>query len=486
MKLFRLALLFVLAGISVYSQNVTVSPVEFNSSDDDFASCPSQNGNKIFFTSGRSGSKQKIFTVERTATGWAAPEKLGSEVNAGSQNGSVAVTPDGQYIIFAAIDHSAGSEGRTDLYSARKVRGEWTDVQNLGPAINSPYWDSQPSLSSDGMTLFFTSDRPGGQGGTDIYYSRKTREGWTKAVNAGSAINSSSDDISPVIGPDNKTFYFASNRSGGQGGFDIYVAQFANGNFGNVKAAAAPINSEYDEVFYYSLPNSNVAYFSSDRPGGNGGLDVYTAIPNPYQSEAVVLVGGKVKDSKTGEALGANIIITDLKTKKKVAELRSDDETGQYYVVLVPGRTYSITASKKGYIFFSEKYEVPESEKGHEITKDIVLSKSDTRLLLNFDFDKSTLKDESFPELDNVIEYLNENPTARVRFEGHTDDVGDDNYNLKLSKDRAAAVKAYLVNAGISESRIETEGYGETRPLIKETTDAARAMNRRVEMKIIE
>lgn len=469
---------------SLFAQKIEITPVEFNSSTDDFAPAITQNGRKIYYTSDRTKNRQKVYVVEKTSSGWSMPTEIEGDVNDGRENGSVTLTPDGQYMIFAAYKHSISSEGRTDLYSARKVKGKWTDVQNLGPAVNSPYWDTQPSISSDGNTLFFVSDRPGGQGGTDIWISQRTREGWTKPVNAGSAINSSHDEISPIIAPDSKTFTFASDRPGGQGGFDIYFAKYNQGSFGSVKNAGEPINSKADECFYVPLQNTNVALLSSSRSGGAGALDVYTVVPNPFPSDAVVFVNGTVYDADTKESLGANIYVTDLKTGKRVATFNSDDQNGTYYIVLQPGRTYSITAQKPGYLFYSERFEIPAEEKGRETVKDIAISKTDTRLLIFFDYDKTALKEESNPELERIVEFLRDNPNVNISLEGHTDDVGPDSYNDKLSLDRANAVRDYLVQAGIDGDRIKTKGYGKRKPLIKEKTDEARASNRRVELKI--
>jgi len=477
-------------GASIYAQTkkIDIMPVGFNSSKDDFSHALTQNSRFVYFTSARNSHQKKAFVVERTSTGWTTPAELNKELNDGNEVGAVTLTPDGQYMIFAAYDHSKGGLGRTDLFSAEKKYGVWQNIQNLGPNVNSPYWDSQPTLSSDGNTLFFASDRPGGYGETDIYMCTRTREGWTQATNLGPVINSAYDDMSPVIASDNKTLTFASNRPGGLGGFDIYVAKFRLNSFTQPKNAGEPINSASDEFFYVVKPNSDIAYFSSDRPGGEGALDIYMAVPNPYASDAVVLVQGLVKDKTNDSLLGSNITVTDLRSGKKVADLRSDDVSGAYYAVLQPGQTYSITATKPGYVFYSERYEVPPGEKGHEENKDIYLTPlagGTTRLLIYFDFDQSVLKDESIPELERTIEFLRENPNVKISLEGHTDDQGADDYNDKLSKQRADAAKTYLVNAGIEESRIKTMGYGKRRPLVKGTSDEARATNRRVELKII-
>ncbi|MBS1538595.1 MAG: PD40 domain-containing protein [Bacteroidetes bacterium] len=468
---------------SAVAQKVEISLVEFNSSFDDFSSAMSQNGRLMYITSSRNDDKQKIYVVERSSSGWKTPEELSGDVNDAKQAGAVTLTPDGQFMIFSAFKHSVDGKGRTDLYSAQKINGKWGDIQNLA-LLNSSEFDAQPSLSSDGQTLYFVSDRDGGKGGTDIYISKKSINGWSAPMNA-TQLNTEADEMSPVIASDNTTLYYASNRAGGEGGFDIYTAKRSGDNFSSSINMRSPINTAADEYFYTSIANSTTAFFS--RTNANGDLDVMMAVPNPFPSEPVLLVQGVVSDASTKTPLGSSITITDLKTGKKVADLRSDDATGEYFATLTAGRIYSITASKPGYVFYSERFEVPPSYKGSTITKDIPLfplANGSTRLLVFFDYDKSNLQDESIPELERVLEFMKENPAIKVSFEGHTDDVGSDDYNDKLSDKRATAVKEYLTKAGIDGSRIKTKGFGKRKPLIKSTTDEARAQNRRVEMKI--
>jgi outer membrane protein OmpA-like peptidoglycan-associated protein len=488
MKIIKYLVLILAVISSSFSQKVEVIPVDFNSSSDDFNSNITQNGRVIYFTSDKKSGKQKVYITEKTNKGWTSPSTAKGTINDGDQNGAVALTSDGQYMLFAAFEHEAGGYGRTDIYSAEKIDGEWSNVKNLGPNINSADWDSQPMISNDGNILFFVSDRSGGFGATDIYMSVKSNGEWGKAINLGKSINTENDEMTPVIGVDNINFTFSSNRPGGEGEFDIYVSKFKSNSFSAPKNAGTPINSEGDEFYFYSMPNTDEAYFSSSRSGGAGKLDIYKAVPNPYESESVYLLNGIVKDAKTQKPLGANIVITDLKTGKKVADLRSDDESGEYYVVLQQDRTYSITAEKDDYLFFSERYEVPKSAKGTESTKDIELSPISggyTRLLIFFDFDKATLKDESIPELDRVVSFLKKNSKINVSIEGHTDDVGNADYNDKLSENRAATVKNYLTSNGIESKRINTIGFGFKKPVKTEKTEEARAANRRVEMKIL-
>ncbi len=483
-KILTIAIVAILVNFDLLNAQIEIKSLDINSSSDDFAPALVNNNRKMYITSDKKG-KQQVYEVRRESNGELSIYGLcKGDLNNATQTGSVTLTPDGNYMIFAAYEHDAKGEGRTDLYSARKEKGKWVDVVNLGPLVNSEYWDSQPSLSADGQTLYFASDRPGGNGGSDIYMATKTREGWTRAKNAGSTINTNADEMAPIIGQDNKTFTFASNRSNSLGGFDIYFSKVNNGNFSSPKNAGEPINSAADELFYVPIQNTNVAYFSSNRGGGEGGLDIYHAIPNPHESDPVIFVTGKVLDSESKDPINAQVTITDLKTNKKIATFNSDDENGDYYVALQPGRTYSVTASSPDHFFYSERFEIPTNAKGTELKKDIILSRNSTRLLVAFDFNKSTLNDESIPDLENLLAYLQSNPNINTVLEGHTDDVGSDDFNNKLSKDRADAVKAWLVNNGVATKRIETKGYGKTKPLVKGTSDEARATNRRVEIKI--
>ena len=496
MKLKRLIITVFLVGILCQTNSlsqvvsakreVVVTPFAYNTSGDDFAPAIAQNGLQLFFTS-ENGKTQTIRFCQNRNGEWESPKDIEQEITTAKQAGSATLTPDGQYMIFAAFKHSLDGFGRTDLYSARKVKGKWTEVMNLGSGVNSEYWDSQPSLSSDGSTLYFASDRRGGEGGTDVYVSKRQGMSWGRAELL-SGVNSSDDDMTPCIAPDNSTLYITSNRGGGLGGFDIYTTRLSGKNFGKPVNIGAPINSSADEYYYVALPNSSTAYFSSDRNGGRGALDIYKAEPNPEMPGAVVTMKGIVRDASNNKLLGADIVLTDLKTRQKVSVLRSDDETGEYYVTLSAGRTYSITATRPDYVFYSDRIDVPAEEKGRDIVNDIYLTPvgaGETRLLVFFDTDKADLKDESLPELDRTAEFLKSNPDIKVSIEGHTDDVGEDNYNMQLSQRRAESVKSYLVNQGIERKRVASSGYGKTRPKKQGTTEEIRAMNRRVEMKIV-
>ncbi len=477
-------------------EEVTITPLTINTGADEFGPHYVVRGNLLMFTSTRNsptGGKgdQRIWFSEREGVGsWGEPFPANEALGYGEHVGSSTVTPDGNYMIFAAYDWESESntlrgEGRTDLYSAERRGGVWTNVQNLGVLINSPYWDSQPSLSSDGKLLYFTSDRPGGLGGTDIYVSTRTATGWTAPRNLGSAVNSAMNDMSPVISPDGARLFFSSNGHGGEGGYDLFTTDAGNpfdDEWRNITNLGSPINSASDEHFFYPEPNSKNGYFSSNR---DGNFDIYLAYPNPYPPSAQVVVFGKVLDDRTGKPVEASVTVSDLETGEEIAKFRSDDQTGEYTVVLTKGGRYTVTAEAPGYLFYSDPYSVPEDlEEGEEIEKNILLREGSTRLLIYFDYDKAELRPESYPDLQRAIDFLQRNKDLSVEIAGHTDSIGSAAYNKGLSQRRAESVREYMISKGVSRTRLQANGYGEEQPVSDNGTDAGRALNRRVEMRV--
>jgi len=473
---------------------IKITPLEINTTDDEFAPVPLKGFEHLIYTSAASTpfsspGRQNIWSADRTNTGWGNVKPAGDSLAWGRQVGSATLTPDGNFMIFAAyrweddIDANR-SFGRTDLYSAERVRGAWTNVRNLGASINSEFWDSQPTLSSDGRVLFFASDRPGGRGGTDIYMSRRTASGWSAPVNVGAPVNSVLDEMSPTLSPDNRTLFFSSNGHGGAGGFDLFAARGGDAGWSQIDNLGTPINTAANEHYFASIPNSKNALLSSDR---SGNLDIYVAYPNPFPPEALVTVSGKVIDARSRTPVAAVITVTDLSSGEVVSTFHTDGENGDYYVILTRGRRYSITAEAPDYIFYSDEYSVPPTADGADVKKNIELFRTSggtTRLLVYFDFDRADLKNESMPDLNRGVRFLKENPGIRVEIAGHTDSMGTDSYNNRLSQQRAESVRTYLVQGGIDASRISARGYGESQPIADNGSDEGRARNRRVEMRV--
>jgi outer membrane protein OmpA-like peptidoglycan-associated protein len=475
---------------------VEVQALTINSTtEDDFAPVVLRGGDLLIFTSSRSGpfgpsGTQRIWSSSRQPAGWTTPASTSEALTHAEQSGAATLTPDGNFMIFAAYewsDKTMAVSGRTDLFSAERVRGEWSNIQNLGPIVNSPDWDSQPSLSVDGRTLYFASDRPGGSGRADIYVTHHTASGWSAPVNLGPAVNTPEDDLSPSIAPDGKSLFFASKGHGGAGGFDLFIAKGGNElgtGWGSIENLGTPINSAANDYFFSSIPNSKNSMFSSDR---SGNLDIYTAYPNPYPPEALVTVSGHVLEHGSNQPIAASITVTDLSSGEVVANYTTDDRTGDYFVVLARGHRYSITAEAPDHIFYSDEYAIPPNTAAQDLKKDILLyrtSGGNTRLLVFFDFDQAELKTESKPDLNRAIAFLRQNPTINVEIAGYTDSVGTVEYNTKLSQDRANAVRTYLISGGIDQNRLKAVGYGEDQPVADNATEEGRARNRRVEMRV--
>ena len=475
---------------------VTITPLSINTSADEFAPHYVLRGDLLMFTStrksstGRKGDQRIWFSKREKGNNWGDPVAVDEALGSAKHVGSATITPDGNYMIFAAYEWESESntlrgEGRTDLYSAERRGGTWTNIQNLGVIINSPYWDSQPSLSADGQLLYFTSDRPNGFGGTDIYVSRRSATGWTAPENLGSGVNSLGNEMSPVISADGVRLFFSSNGHGGEGGYDLFTTDEGNpfdGTWKSIINLGTPINSSSDEHFFYPEPNSKNGYFSSNREGS---FDIYLAFPNPFPPSAQVVVFGKILDDRTKKPVEASVTVSDLETGEVIANFRSDDQSGEYTVVLTKGRRYTVTADAPGYLFYSDAYTVPEElDEGEEIEKNILLREGSTRLLIYFDYDKAELRPESYPDLQRAVDFLQRNRDLSVEIAGHTDSIGSDTYNKGLSQRRAEAVREYMISKGVNRNRLKANGYGEEQPVSDNGTDQGRALNRRVEMRV--
>lgn len=454
-----------------------------NSSDHDFAPLILGNGRVIFFTSTREGD-QNLYSSASTPDGWGTPTNVGNIINTGGEDGGCSITPDGHWMIFTACDREDG-HGDCDLYIAEYAGGLWRNARNLGPSINAMEWDSQPSISVDGLTLYFVSERPGGYGGTDIWMTTRSYGGeWGPPMNLGPTVNTAGDDMSPFIAADNSTLYFASNGHPGMGGYDIYKTTRSQNSWSAPDNLGTPINSAYDDYFYSLQLGTDNVFFASDRPGGNGDLDLFVGVPNPLPPSAVTTVVGMVSDSKNRTPVGASLTVRDITSNSIISSFRSDDVDGNYVVVLQPGKKYVITAEAEGYLFYSDRFDVPANSPNNTVRKDITMTRDIVRLLVYFEFDKSVLQPESYVDLDRAVEWMNANPNMRVELAGHTDNVGSRDYNKKLSTDRARSVMNYLVAKGIPSSRLTAVGYGMESPIATNETEEGRAQNRRVEFRV--
>lgn len=417
------------------------------------------------------------------------PSPLSSENNEGAQS----ISPDGRYLYFTGCLRESG-KGSCDIYVSKKTGDSWGEPFNLLDPINTAAWESQPSIAPDGKTLYFSSNRGGGRGNSDIWYSVLQDNGlWSEPVNLGDSVNTGGSETSPFIHYDNHTLYFASDGHSGLGGKDLfYVRKKADGTWGTPINLGYPINSNKDEISLFVNSTGDMAYIASDRSGGKGGQDIYAfELYRDARPLAVSYVRGKLFDANSLSPLEAKFEIINLNTGKIIAGAESDEISGDFLVSLPSEGDYALNVSKDGYLFHSEHFDVgsiANQIKPKEI--DVPLSeikKGETMVLRNifFETNKYELKSESTQELERLIKMMRENATLQIEISGHTDNSGSESLNQRLSENRAKSVYDFLILHGISASRLKYIGYGMSRPIASNDTEDGRAKNRRTEIKII-
>jgi len=364
----------------------------------------------------------------------------------------------------------------------------------VGAPLNTSAWESQPSFSSDGKTLYYISNRRDGYGSSDIWMCVLDEKGkWSKPANLGAHINTPGKEEAVFIHPDNQTLYFASDGHVGMGGLDLYMCRRDSiGNWGNPVNLGYPINTFEDESGLIVNGKGNLAYFSSTREGTTGCDDIYMfEIPVPLQPVAVTYMKGKVFDNKTKKPLAASFDLIDLSTGKTIVSSVSDPVTGEFLVCIPQNKNYALSANRGGYLPFSESFLMVESTNpGEPYKMDVPLQPIEAGvggILKNvyFDVDKFDLKPESQGELNKLVLFLNANPEMKIEIGGHTDSDGDKKHNQLLSENRAKAVYNYLIKYGIDAARLTYKGYGDTKPLVPNTSPENKKKNRRTEFTII-
>ncbi|MBU0764296.1 MAG: OmpA family protein [Bacteroidetes bacterium] len=425
---------------------------------------------------------------------WSRTYNIGPEINTEQYNeGTQAFSVDGQYL-FYTVCNKPGDYGRCDIYYSRKIDDKWTLPENIGPPVSTSAWESHPSFSSDGKTLYFTSNRAGGRGEMDIWTVVLQEDGsWSKPVNLGDSINTPGFEMSPFIHPDNQTLYFASDGHTGMGGMDIYYSRKnTDGTWSKPVNMGYPINTWADEHGLIVNAGGNLAYFASDRFGEKRRDIFQFELYENARPVKVTYVKGRIYDARTMKGLEADIELTELEADTLVAEANSDEANGKYLVCLPSERNYAFNIFKKGYMFHSENFSLKNLEDTlSPYIMDFGLHPIDdkgTIILKNvfFETDSYELKPESKTELNKLVRFLDENPGIRGEIGGHTDSVGTKKYNDELSLNRAKAVYDFVVSGQVDPARLTYKGYGFSKPIATNATPEGRAQNRRTEFRIVE
>ncbi|WP_045464486.1 OmpA family protein [Sporocytophaga myxococcoides] len=471
-----------------------------NSAFPDYMPALSADESLLIFTSRRDNSTgglkinnlyfEDIYISTKKDDKWSTPEKLGNGINTPSHDACVGISPDGQQIFI----YKDGGEYFGDLFVSTLSGKTWSIPKSLGPNINTRSWEPCATITADQNVLFFVSNKKGGIGGTDIYMSKRQPNGeFGPATILSTEINTSKDEFSPFIHPDGKTLYFSSKGHNSMGGYDIFSCTI-NTETGQVISKPVnlgyPINTADDEVYFSWSADNRRAYFSSERSGGVGEKDLYV-LERPKAEASLVMLKGTIKGCDNKKPVTASIIVTDIATGKEIGKYSSNSSTGKYIVILPAGKNYGITVEAPGYVFYSKNIDIPSLDHYKEIDDEICmegLKKGTVFVLRNvfFDVNKATLRQESESELERVHEILTSNPSIKMLISGHTDSDGNDEYNLKLSENRAHAVKDYLINKGVSAERLSYKGYGETKPVAPNDSPDNKQLNRRTEIEIVE
>ena len=478
-----------------------------NSADYEYFPSITADGSTFVFTRNYrmkgTAAQEDFFMSKKNKDVWQAAVPL-NEINSSGNEGAPSISSDGNYMFYASCaglygdygDPSRKGYGSCDIFFTQKNNGKWTNPVNVGPPINSSNWETQPSFSSDGKTLYFIRGMVSREGvkNQDIYVSQVEDNGkFSVPVRLGNNINTPGREESVYIHPDNQTLYFTSDgHTETMGGLDIYMSKKqADGSWGPAINLGYPINTWNDENSLLVGPSGQVAYFASDREGGYGGLDLYQfELPVDVRPSNITYVKGKVYDAITKQPLQSNVDIFDLDTQQPIAKALPD-ANGVFLVVLPAQKNYLMNVNQEGYLFYSDNFSLKDKVADYDkpFSVDIPLQPIDTGISIElknifFDVDKFDLKPESKTELDKLVSFLTKNKTIKIEIGGHTDSDGNKKANQLLSYNRAKSVYDYAVKAGISALRLTYRGYGDSKPKVPNTTSENKAKNRRTEIKI--
>ncbi len=466
-----------------------------NTAADEYFPSLTADGATLVFTRNESYD-ENFYSSTRKDTVWQTAVPL-TGVNTRDNEGAQSISPDGSWLVFTACNRQDdGSQGSCDLYWSQLKNNAWTKAVPFSATINSSEWDSQPTISADSKTILFSSRRPGGKGREDIWMTRRLSNGkWSVPQNLGAGINTGGVEQTPFLHPDGQTLYFASDSLPGMGGLDLFVVRrTSDTTWSTPQNLGYPINTKANEVALTVSLDGTTAYYATNRPGGKGGLDIYSFdLPTAARPQPVTYVRAQVRDAETHQPLVAKIEFNDLANGRSFLSSTTKSD-GSFLVCLPAGKSYSLYVNKEKYLFHSENFNltetatiekpflldidlepIPLDSSGHVTGKPVILRN------VFFETGSAALRPESTAELDRLLELLNSNANLRIQINGHTDNVGSDASNQQLSEARAKAVYDYLCGKGLPAARLRYKGFGESKPLDSNDTAEGRTSNRRTE-----
>lgn len=460
------------------------------------------------------GKQEDLYHSQKINNEWQKGFPL-EEINTDDNEGGHCLSADGKTIFYTACGRqNPYLEGAIscDIWVSYKVNNTWTKprpITDIG--INTKSWESQPSISADGQTLYFASNRAGGKGGLDIWVSKKVNGRWGEPQNMGEPINTAEDDQTPFIHPDGQTLYFTSEGHIGMGGKDIFISRLqADGTWGTPENLGYPINTKDSEGTICVSLDGKTAYYGRGLPTAATRLyDIYNfEMPVAVRPQPVNYLKALVYDKETEKRLVAKLEFVDL-ASQKIFLTTQTDENGDFLVCLPYGKNYALNVSCKGYSFASENFNLTDTntlQAPFLLAIGLVAIKTPTEMqpvkptqtptkpeeskaivLKNvfFETNQAILLPASVSELTRLKLLLEENPAMNIEIRGHTDNVGNDADNQSLSERRAQAVVRFLIENGIASNRLTSKGFGETQPIATNDTPEGRAQNRRTEFVIL-
>jgi outer membrane protein OmpA-like peptidoglycan-associated protein len=444
----------------------------------------------LFFMRKLNIRREDFYTSTLTTNGFTKAKLLEDSINFADKKGSVSFLPDMQTLYFAA-DYPEQGYGRYDIYKSIKAGTHWTTPKNLGHNVNNDYWDSAPSISPDGNALYFSSNRPGGLGGIDLFVAFKNEKGgWEEAMNLGPQINTSGDEQTPFIHADNNSLYFSSTGWPGYGGADFFVAhQKIDGNWTTPLNLGYPINTFDNEGSIAVASNGVDAYIASDRSDSRGGLDIYkVTLSKATRANKKFFLKGLIKDATTKKTITAIVNLVDPADQSSFTKIEVDS-SGQFIFALPYIDSVGISITSSFHEDANTTITSASFDKDNISKQEFYLSaikKQFTQTFKNvlFASDAARLLPGSEKELNELVAYLIAQPTATILIEGHTDNTGDANKNKILSLSRAKSIAQFLMEHKILAQRITTIGYGDTKPIASNDTEQGRQQNRRTSFTI--
>lgn len=445
---------------------------------------------------------EDIYYSEKENGEWKTAVNIGEPVNSNRHDATVGLTVDGNTLFL----YRDNERGIGNVYMTVRKGQSWTEPEALPEPINSRYKEPSACFDHTGKVIYFVSNRPGGEGGLDIYKATLGEDlKWGNVENLGPTINTPYDEDAVFMHADGKTLYFSSKGHNTMGGFDIFMSTLDKGIWSKPVNIGYPVNSPDDDICFVVTANGETGYYTSNKVDGKGKRDIYRVtfldIIKENNRPKLTLFKGVVKNKKTGAPINATIEVYDNDEGKLIGTYESNSATGKYMISLPSGHDYGINVMAEGYLFYSENFNLPESKVYEEVQKDIELEKIEVgrKVVLNnifYDYNDASLRDKSYNELDKVVLLLSKNPKLRLEISAHTDARGGDSYNLELSQRRAQSCVNYLVSKGVDKSRLVAKGYGEKKPIIseedindfstEEQKEEAHQRNRRTEFKILE